>query len=92
MGSITTEYGVIRLWIFLIEELKLAVQKVVRKNTLIKQILQLDNLIQLLQRKHHNEFHRIALQSSKETRFGETDNLKYLFQGKKKEYVKGLFV
>jgi len=58
-----------------IEELKLAVQKVVRKNTIIKQNLQLDNLIQLLQRKHQKEFHRIALQSSKETRFVETDKI-----------------
>jgi len=58
-----------------IEELKLAVQKVIQKSALKKQNLQLDNLIKLLKQKHQKEFHRIALQSTKETRFVETDKI-----------------
>jgi two-component system LytT family response regulator len=58
-----------------IEELKLAVQKVIQKSALKKQNLQLDNLIQLLKQKHQKEYHRIALQSTKETRFVETEKI-----------------
>lgn len=58
-----------------IEELKLAVQKVIQKNALKKQNLQLENLIQLIQQKNQKEFHRIALQSTKETRFVETEKI-----------------
>ncbi len=58
-----------------IEELKLAVQKAIAKSALKKQNLQLENLIQLLQQKQHKAFHRIALQSAKETRFVETEKI-----------------
>ena len=58
-----------------IEELKLAVQKVIHKSALKKQNLQLENLIQLIQQKNQKEFHRIALQSTKETRFVETEKI-----------------
>ncbi len=56
-----------------IEELKIAVQKVVEKHILKKQNLRLENLIELLHQKQHKQMHRIALQSVKETRFIEPD-------------------
>lgn len=58
-----------------IGELKQAVQKVVVKNAEKKQNLQLENLINLLQQKQQKQFHRIALQSLKETRFIEPDKI-----------------
>ena len=58
-----------------IDDLKTAVEKVEKKSYIKKQNLQLENLIQLLQQKQHKEFHRIALQSNKETRFVETNKI-----------------
>ena len=58
-----------------IEELKIAVQKVVAKRSQKKQNLQLENLIELLQQKQNKQFHRIALQSTKETRFVEPEQI-----------------
>jgi two-component system LytT family response regulator len=54
-----------------IKELKLAVQKAEQRSTQKKQNLQLENLIRLLEQKQEKQFHRIALQSTKETRFIE---------------------
>ncbi len=58
-----------------IEELKQAVAKAFTKNKQKNHNAQLDNLIQFLQKKQHKEFHRIALQSTKETRFIEPNNI-----------------
>jgi two-component system, LytTR family, response regulator len=58
-----------------IEDLKSAVQKVIQKNTQKKHNLQLENLIQLIHQKQQKQFHRIALQSIKETRFVEPDKI-----------------
>lgn len=58
-----------------IEELKLAVHKAAQRITLKKQNLQLENLIQLVQQKQEKKFHRIALQSVKETRFVEPEKI-----------------
>jgi two-component system, LytTR family, response regulator len=58
-----------------IEDLKQAVQKVVEKNKQKKQNLQLENLINLLQQTQQKQFHRIALQTAKETRFVEPDKI-----------------
>jgi two-component system, LytTR family, response regulator len=58
-----------------IDDLKSAVQKVIQKNAQKRHNLQLENLIQLIQQKQHKEFHRIALQSTKETRFVEPDKI-----------------
>ena len=58
-----------------IEDLKTAVQKVVQKNAQKKHNLQLENLINLLQQTQQKQFHRIALQTAKETRFVEPDKI-----------------
>jgi two-component system LytT family response regulator len=58
-----------------IDDLKTAVQKAALKSTQKKQNLQLENLIQLLQQKQQKQFHRIALQSTKETRFVEPNKI-----------------
>ncbi len=58
-----------------IDELKTAVQKAVVKSSQKKQNLQLENLIELLQQKQNKQFHRIALQSTKETRFIEPEHI-----------------
>lgn len=58
-----------------IEDLKAAVQKVVRHNAQKKHNLQLENLINLLQQTQQKQFHRIALQTVKETRFVEPDKI-----------------
>jgi two-component system, LytTR family, response regulator len=58
-----------------IEDLKTAVQKAAVKSAQKKQNLQLENLIQLLQQKQQKQFHRIALQSTKETRFVEPQKI-----------------
>jgi two-component system, LytTR family, response regulator len=54
-----------------IEDLKEAVRKVGLKNSQKRQNQQLENLIELLQQKQQKQFHHIALQSIKETRFVE---------------------
>ena len=58
-----------------ITELKFAVQKAEQKIVLKKQNLSIENLINLLQQKNNKEFHKIALQSSKETRFIEAEKI-----------------
>jgi two-component system, LytTR family, response regulator len=58
-----------------IEDLKQAVQKVVQKNVQKKQNLQLENLINLLQQTQQKQLHRIALPTTKETRFVEPDKI-----------------
>ena len=57
------------------EELKTSVKKAVVKSSQKKQNLQLENLIELLQQKQNKQFHRIALQSIKETRFIEPEHI-----------------
>jgi two-component system LytT family response regulator len=52
-----------------IAELQLAVDKVIAKLQYKDRELQLENLVQLLQRQHNKEEHRIALPLLKETRF-----------------------
>ena len=58
-----------------INELQNAVQKAVIKCRVKQQNLQLQNLIQLLQQQNQKQLHRIALQSAKETRFVETNQI-----------------
>lgn len=58
-----------------IDDLKQAVQKATMKSTQKKHNAQLENLIQLVQQKQQKQFHRIALQSTKETRFVEPDKI-----------------
>jgi two-component system, LytTR family, response regulator len=58
-----------------IDDLKTAVEKAVLHSTQKRQNLQLENLIQLLQQKQQKQFHRIALQSTRETRFVEPDKI-----------------
>ena len=58
-----------------INELQNAVQKAVIKCKVKQQNLQLQNLIQLLQQQNQKQLHRIALQSTKETRFVETNQI-----------------
>jgi two-component system LytT family response regulator len=52
-----------------IDELKLAVKKVIERDNLKKQNLRLENLISIIEKNHKKEKHRIALPSVKETRF-----------------------
>jgi two-component system, LytTR family, response regulator len=58
-----------------IEDLKTAVERAAASSAQKRQNLQLENLIQLLQQKQQKQFHRIALQSTKETRFVEPDKI-----------------
>lgn len=58
-----------------IDELKIAVQKVIQKDILKKQNLQLENLLQFLQQNQQKQEHRIALRTTKETRFVKTDQI-----------------
>jgi two-component system, LytTR family, response regulator len=58
-----------------IDDLKQAVQKAALKSTQKRHNAQLENLIQLVQQKQQKQFHRIALQSTKETRFVEPDKI-----------------
>jgi two-component system, LytTR family, response regulator len=58
-----------------IDDLKQAVQKAAMKSTQKRHNAQLENLIQLVQQKQQKQFHRIALQSTKETRFVEPDKI-----------------
>ena len=57
------------------DELKTAVQKALEKNLQTRQNLQLENLMRLLQQKGEKGSHRIALQSTRETRFVETEKI-----------------
>ncbi|HWB24856.1 MAG TPA: LytTR family DNA-binding domain-containing protein [Chitinophagaceae bacterium] len=52
-----------------VEELQAAVNRVLEKNRKKKDNLQLENLLQILQKQHNREEHRIALTTLKETRF-----------------------
>jgi two-component system, LytTR family, response regulator len=58
-----------------IDDLKEAVQKATHKSVQRRHNFQLENLINLLQEKNHKQLHRIALQSTKETRFVEVDKI-----------------
>lgn len=58
-----------------VEELKTAVSKAIEKSFLKKQNLQLENLMRFLKQEQQKSEHRIALQSAKETRFVETENI-----------------
>jgi two-component system, LytTR family, response regulator len=58
-----------------IDDLKQAVQKAALRSTQKRHNAQLENLIQLVQQKQQKQFHRIALQSTKETRFVEPDKI-----------------
>lgn len=58
-----------------IEEMKAAVTKALQKRMQKKQNLQLENLIKLLQQQHPKSEHRIALPTSKETRFAKTEEI-----------------
>jgi|ERR1035437_120572 two-component system LytT family response regulator len=58
-----------------IEELKLAVKKVIQKNRVKKENLQLENLIQLLEKNQTKDEHRIALPTTKEIRFVKTQQI-----------------
>jgi two-component system LytT family response regulator len=58
-----------------IDELKDAVKKAVDLVALKKNNLRLENLIELLEKNRQMESHRIALSSSKETRFIATDQI-----------------
>ncbi len=58
-----------------IEDLKQAVQKATLKSAQKKHNLQLENLLNLIQQKQQKQFHRIALQSTKETRFVEPEKI-----------------
>lgn len=51
------------------EELQEAVTRVIEKNRRKKENLQLENLLQILQKQHNRDEHRIALTTLKETRF-----------------------
>ena len=55
--------------------MKQAIQKAALKSTQKRHNAQLENLIQLVQQKQQKQFHRIALQSTKETRFVEPDKI-----------------
>ena len=57
------------------DELKAAVKKVVHKAQEKKQNLQLENLLQFLQQSQQRQEHRIALPTSKETRFINTGRI-----------------
>lgn len=56
-------------------ELKLAVQKAEEKNRKKSQNLQLKNLVELLQQQQQKEEHRLALRTTKETRFVQTKQI-----------------
>ncbi len=58
-----------------IADLKTAVEKAVLRSAQKRQNLQLENLIQLLQQTQQKQFHRIALQSTRETRFVEPQKI-----------------
>jgi two-component system, LytTR family, response regulator len=58
-----------------IDDLKDAVQKAALKSAQKKHNVQLENLIHLIQQKQEKQFHRIALQSTKETRFVEPNKI-----------------
>lgn len=58
-----------------ITELQLAVDKALAKLQYRNQNLQLENLVQLLQRQHQKDEHRIALPALKETRFVYTRDI-----------------
>ena len=58
-----------------IEELKLAVAKAIEKFQEKKENKQLTNLLSFIKEKKNKEFHRIALQSNKETRFIEPSKI-----------------
>lgn len=58
-----------------IDELKFAVSKAVHKIKEKGQNLQLENLLQLLQKSQQRQEHRIALPTSRETRFVITDHI-----------------
>ncbi|MBA2250297.1 MAG: response regulator transcription factor [Chitinophagaceae bacterium] len=57
------------------EELKIAVQKAVKRNSDHKQNVQLENLIRLLEKKQDKEEHRLVLPTSRETRFVPTQQI-----------------
>lgn len=58
-----------------IEELQSAVARAVRKRSEKQHNLQLENLIQLLHQQHSKSEHRIALPTTKETRFAKTEEI-----------------
>lgn len=58
-----------------VEELKAAVSKAIEKHSQKNQNLQLENLIRFLKQEQQKSTHRIALQSAKETRFVETEQI-----------------
>ena len=58
-----------------VDELTAAVNKAVQKRMQKKQNLQLDNLVQLLQRQQPKSEHRIALPTVRETRFAKTEEI-----------------
>ncbi|MBB1284951.1 response regulator transcription factor [Flavisolibacter sp. BT320] len=58
-----------------VEDLKAAVQKAAGKAAQKNQNLQLQNLLQLLRQEQEKSSHRIALQSTRETRFIETGKI-----------------
>lgn len=57
------------------EELIAAVQKVVARNRYKQQNLQVENLLQLIQHQQQKEEHRIALPTTRETRFVRTKDI-----------------
>jgi two-component system LytT family response regulator len=59
----------------LIEELKSAVDRAIKRCQLKKHNQQLENLIELIQRRQFKEEHRIALPGIKETRFVKTNEI-----------------
>jgi two-component system, LytTR family, response regulator len=57
------------------EELRKAVQKAIDRSIEKKQNRQLENLLEVLQNRQHKDDHRMALSSSKETRFVKTKEI-----------------
>jgi len=58
-----------------IDDLQAAVNRALQKSIKKKENLQLENLVQLLQKQHNKDEHRIALTTLKETRFIYTRNI-----------------